>query len=49
MNQAIDNAAILPELIMAGTIVLVLIADAFLAPKRKWLRCGSRSSASSPR
>ena len=37
MNQAIDNAAILPELIMAGTIVLVLIADAFLSPKRKWL------------
>jgi NADH-quinone oxidoreductase subunit N len=37
MNQAIDNAALLPELIMAGTLVLVLIADAFLAPKRKWL------------
>jgi NADH:ubiquinone oxidoreductase subunit 2 (subunit N) len=37
MNQAIDYTAILPELIMAGTIVLVLVADAFLSQKRKWL------------
>src|SRR5262245_6582613 len=37
MNQAIDYTAILPELVMAGTIVLVLVADAFLSPKRKWL------------
>ncbi|HJS25961.1 MAG TPA: NADH-quinone oxidoreductase subunit N [Actinomycetota bacterium] len=37
MNQAIDYTAILPELIMSGTIVLVLIADAFLSSKRKWL------------
>ena len=37
MNQAIDYTAILPELILAGTIVLVLIADAFLSPQRKWL------------
>jgi NADH-quinone oxidoreductase subunit N len=36
MNQAIDYTAILPELILAGTIVLVLVADAFLSPKRKW-------------
>jgi NADH-quinone oxidoreductase subunit N len=37
MNQAIDTTALLPEEILAGTIVLVLIVDAFLAPKRKWL------------
>jgi NADH-quinone oxidoreductase subunit N len=36
MNQVIDTAAILPELIVAGTIVLVLIVDAFLS-RRKWL------------
>jgi NADH-quinone oxidoreductase subunit N len=37
MNQPIDTTAILPELILSGTIVLVLIADAFLSPKRKWM------------
>ena len=37
MNQAIDYTAILPELILAGTIVLVLVVDAFLAPSRKWM------------
>jgi NADH-quinone oxidoreductase subunit N len=37
MNQAIDYTAILPELILAGTIVLVLVVDAFLAPARKWM------------
>ncbi len=37
MNPAIDYTAILPELIMAGTIVLVLVADAFLSLRRKWL------------
>jgi NADH-quinone oxidoreductase subunit N len=37
MNQSVDVTAILPEIILAGTIVLVLIVDAFLSPKRKWL------------
>jgi NADH-quinone oxidoreductase subunit N len=37
MNQGIDYHAILPELILSGTILLVLVADAFLAPRRKWL------------
>jgi NADH-quinone oxidoreductase subunit N len=37
MTQAIDYHAILPELILSGTILLVLIADAFVRPKRKWL------------
>jgi NADH-quinone oxidoreductase subunit N len=37
MNQAIDYHAILPELILSGTILLVLVADAFLAQRRKWL------------
>jgi NADH-quinone oxidoreductase subunit N len=36
MNQAIDYHAILPEMILSGTILLVLIADAFLAQRRKW-------------
>jgi NADH-quinone oxidoreductase subunit N len=36
MNQAIDLHAILPEMILSGTIVLVLIADAFLSQRRKW-------------
>jgi hypothetical protein len=36
MNQAIDLHAILPELILSGTIMLVLIADAFLSQRRKW-------------
>ncbi|MCI0632368.1 MAG: NADH-quinone oxidoreductase subunit N [Actinobacteria bacterium] len=37
MNQAIDTIAILPEMILSGTLVLVLIVDAFLSPNRKWL------------
>ena len=30
MNQAIDYHAILPELILSGTILLVLVVDVFL-------------------
>ena len=37
MPQSIDYHAILPELILSGTILLVLVADAFLAPRRRWL------------
>ncbi len=37
MNQAIDYHAILPELILSGTLLLVLVADAFLSQRRKWL------------
>ena len=37
MTQVIDYHAILPELILSGTIVLVLVADAFLKTKRSWL------------
>ncbi len=36
MTQAIDYHAILPELILSGTIVLVLFVDAF-TKKRPWL------------
>ena len=36
MNQTIDTTAILPELILSGTIVLVLVV-AFLSPSRKWM------------
>src|SRR5712691_6966114 len=35
MNQAIDYHAILPELILSGTILLVLIVDVFLPARRK--------------
>jgi len=35
MNQVIDYHAILPELILAGTILLVLVVDVFLPVKRK--------------
>src|SRR3990170_387774 len=35
MNQVIDYHAILPEMILSGTIVLVLVVDAFLR-KRSW-------------
>ena len=35
MNQTIDYHAILPELILAATVVLVLIVDVFLPAKRK--------------
>ena len=37
MNQPIDYHAILPELILSGTILLVLVADAFLPLRRKWV------------
>ena len=35
MNQTIDYHAILPELILAATVLLVLIVDVFLPAKRK--------------
>src|ERR1700675_5147072 len=35
MNQAIDYHAILPELILSGTILLVLVVDVFLPARRK--------------
>jgi NADH-quinone oxidoreductase subunit N len=35
--QAIDYHAILPELIVSGTIVLVLVADAFVKARRAWV------------
>src|SRR3954449_7154494 len=37
VNQAIDFHAILPEMILAGTILVVLVADAFLPLRRKWI------------
>ena len=37
MNQVIDYHAILPELILSGTVLLVLIVDVFLPAKRKWM------------
>jgi NADH-quinone oxidoreductase subunit N len=37
MNQVIDYHAILPELILSGTILLVLVVDVFLSARRKWL------------
>jgi NADH-quinone oxidoreductase subunit N len=36
MTQAIDYHAILPELILSGTIMLVLVVDVFLPARRKW-------------
>jgi NADH-quinone oxidoreductase subunit N len=36
VNQAIDYHAILPEMILSGTILLVLVVDVFLPPRRKW-------------
>jgi NADH-quinone oxidoreductase subunit N len=36
MNQVIDYHAIMPELILSGTIMLVLVVDVFLPAKRKW-------------
>ena len=35
--QPIDYHAILPELIVSGTLMLVLIVDTFLKPKRAFL------------
>jgi NADH-quinone oxidoreductase subunit N len=37
MNQVIDYHAILPELILSGTVLLVLVVDVFLPIRRKWL------------
>jgi NADH-quinone oxidoreductase subunit N len=37
MNQVIDYHAILPELILSGTILLVLVVDVFLPARRKWM------------
>ncbi len=37
MVQSIDYHAILPELLLAGTAVVVLVLDLFLADRRKWL------------
>jgi NADH-quinone oxidoreductase subunit N len=37
MNQVIDYHAILPELILSGTVLLVLVVDVFLPPGHKWL------------
>ena len=33
----IDYHALLPEIIMSGTILLVLVVDVFLSPRRKWM------------
>jgi NADH-quinone oxidoreductase subunit N len=33
----IDYHALLPELILSGTILLVLVVDVFLSPRRKWM------------
>ncbi len=37
MPQGIDYHAILPELVLAGTVLLVVVVDAFLRPARRWL------------
>src|SRR5881296_3893228 len=37
LNPAIDYHAIAPELVLAGTIFLVLLVDLFLRRERKWL------------
>jgi NADH-quinone oxidoreductase subunit N len=37
MNQVIDYHAILPELILSGTILLVIVVDVFLPARRKWI------------
>src|SRR6266702_4707082 len=37
MIQSIDYHAILPEIVLGGTALLVLVVDLFLAPQRKWL------------
>jgi NADH-quinone oxidoreductase subunit N len=34
---SVDYHLILPELILAGTILLVLVTDLFLPPRRKWM------------
>ena len=49
-SQSVDLVALLPALIVAGTAFLVLVADLFWSPSRRWLvrtdllrRCGGRS------
>jgi NADH-quinone oxidoreductase subunit N len=37
VNPAIDYHAIAPELVLAGTLFIVLFVDLFLRPDRKWL------------
>ncbi len=37
MSQAIDYHAILPELVLAGTLLAVVMVDAFLRPARAWV------------
>ncbi len=37
MNQVIDYHAILPELILSATVLVVLVVDVFLPARRKWL------------
>ena len=34
MNQSIDYHALLPELILSGTLLLVLVVDVFLPAER---------------
>ena len=36
-NPGIDLVAIAPEIILSATLVLLLVADAFLPPKRAWV------------
>jgi NADH-quinone oxidoreductase subunit N len=36
VQQAIDYHAIAPEIVLTGTILVVLVLDAFLPPARKW-------------
>jgi NADH-quinone oxidoreductase subunit N len=36
-NPSIDYHAIAPELVLGGTLLIVLFADLFLRPERKWL------------
>jgi NADH-quinone oxidoreductase subunit N len=35
--SSIDYHAVLPEMILGGTILMVLVVDVFLSPRRKWL------------
>lgn len=35
--MTIDYHAILPELVLSGTLLLVLVADAFARPRREWV------------
>jgi NADH-quinone oxidoreductase subunit N len=36
-NQVIDYHAIAPEVVLAGTALVVLFVDLFLRPERKWI------------